>query len=657
MENSIRMKNLGLFRLATANPVTRLADCAENARLICRIIDEAEAREVSLVVFPELSICGYTCGDLFFQQTLINAAERAIETIRKHTAGMKITAVVGTPVPLAGRLYNCGVVIRDGFIWGIVPKTHLPNTGEFTEMRWFTSGAECDPEAVVSFAGEEDCPFGTNLIFNIGRATFAVEICRDMWAPIPPSTYHCLAGAQIILNLCAANEILAKQQARISLASSQSSRTHCEYVLACSGCGESTGDTVFAGASIICECGVLVAEAERFRTDAYLMIHDADLDLIDGSRYKNKNYTTITPDGTRAEHFTAMYSHIDLGEGPETDFGKKLYRKVPADPFSPAGSDWCGEAMKIQASGLAARMGHIGTKTAVIGVSGGLDSTLALLVAVQAFDKMGWDRKGIIGVTMPGYATSSRTHSNADDLMEALGITRREIPIAAACDRHFADIGHDKEVHDATFENAQARERTQILMDICNQTGGIVVGTGDLSELALGWCTYNGDHMAMYGVNAGVPKTMIRKIVSWAAEKLFSSDKAGGRSAAEILRDIVDTPISPELVPGKDGGISQVTEDIVGPYELHDFFLFNLLKNNYGADKIFFLACHAFEGIYEPEVIRKWLKTFLRRFFNQQFKRNCMPEGPMVSLVSLSPRVSFRMASDAFPEEWQREAE
>ena len=657
------MKDYGFLRVAAAVPVVKVADPAVNAERICSLIGEASSKGVSLLVFPELCVTGYTCGDLFGQQMLTESAEKAVGRIREYTRGKAVTVVVGAPVRFADRLYNCAVVIRNGNIKGIVPKIHLPEYNEYYEARWFSSGRDFleGPSSVsgrflsngkdtvregfhaeITYSG-----FRTNIspdmLFSIGRATFAVELCEDLWTPVPPSSYHAIAGAQVILNLSASNDVLMKHAYRCELVRQQSARTMSAYVYCSAGFGESTQDVVYSGAAMICENGTLMSENERFRTSASMIVSDVDIEKLSVLRQKTSTFGSVAPDGTRSSAYYGLYSRVVAGEPAATDFVKGLCRHVEPHPFVPKEDERgsrCKEIFSIQVTGLASRLMHIGCRHAVVGISGGLDSTLALLVAVQAFDKAGLDRKGVIGVTMPGYGTTGRTYRNAMALMHALGVTAREIPISEACDLHFRDIGHDKSVHDVTYENTQARERTQILMDIANQCGGIVIGTGDLSELALGWATYNGDHMSMYGVNASIPKTLVRHLVGWAAGLL--------PEARDILLDIIDTPVSPELLPADEAGnISQKTEDLVGPYELHDFFLYNFFRFGYSPEKLLFLAVKAFDGVYGVDVIRKWLKVFIRRFFTQQFKRSCLPDCPKVGSVSLSPRGDWRMPSDA----------
>ena len=657
------MNNYGFLRVAAAVPVVKVADTDTNADRICALISEASSREVSLVVFPELSVTGYTCGDLFGQQLLVRKAEKAFVKIMEHTRGKDITAVVGAPVRFADRLYNCAVVIRNGNIKGIVPKTYLPTYNEYYESRWFASGKDFlgGPSSTagrylvngkdtvregfhseIEYAGFR-CNISPDMLFAIGKTTFAVELCEDLWTPVPPSSYHALAGAQLIVNLSASNDVLMKHAYRSELVRQQSARTMSAYVYCSAGFGESTQDLVYSGAAMICENGAVLSENERFRTSASLVVSDVDVEKLSVLRQKTSTFVSVAPDGTPSSAYYGLYSRVALGTPAPTDFERELYRYVEPHPFVPKEDEKgsrCREIFSIQVTGLASRLMHIGCRHAVIGISGGLDSTLALLATVQAFDKAGIDRKGVIGVTMPGYGTTDRTYRNAVALMHALGITVREISIAAACDLHFKDIGHDKGIHDVTYENTQARERTQILMDIANQSGGIVVGTGDLSELALGWATYNGDHMSMYGVNAGIPKTLVRHLVRWVADSL--------PEARDILLDIIDTPVSPELLPAdSDGNIAQKTEDLVGPYELHDFFLYNFFRFGYAPEKLRFLACKAFAGTYDSHTVTKWLKVFLKRFFSQQFKRSCLPDCPKVGSVSLSPRGDWRMPTDA----------
>ena len=654
------MKNYGFIRVAAAVPNIRIADAGHNTDEICRIVSEAAGKGVSLLTFPELSVTGYSCSDIFMQHRLLRNAEEGIRKIIEFSRGKSITIVVGTPVAYRSRLYNCAAVIRNGNIKGIIPKTYLT----YAEKRWFSSGSDFLSESVrndgglldngkdcvregftgeIRYAGQR-CNISPNLLFGIGHATFAIELGEDLNAPVPVSSFHVLQGAQIIVHPCAEGETLVADRYRAGLLKSRSAQSICGYVHAAAGRGESTQDIVFAGASSIWENGDLLAESERFAMGATLIAADIDIERLETLRRKSSSFTNISPSGENAGTYYRLYSRVSLGSPSETDFEDELMRNIESHPFVPEDDidARCREVLSIQATGLAGRLSHINCKTAVIGISGGLDSTLALIVTALAFKKLGWANDRIVAVTMPGFGTTSRTKNNAWDLMKALGVTCREISIANACRQHFQDIGHDEVIHDATYENAQARERTQILMDLANQTGGIVVGTGDLSELALGWATYNGDHMSMYGVNAGVPKTMVRSIVIWAANNIFTEVK-------DILLDIADTPISPELLPADENGmIRQVTEDLVGPYELHDFFIYNFIRFGYTPEKIYFLARKAFTGTYDGETILKWLKIFVRRFFSQQFKRSCMPDGPAIGSVSLSPRRSWAMPSDAW---------
>ena len=673
------MNNFGFIRAAAAVPVVKVASVSHNTAEICRLAEEAAAKGASVVVFPELSVTGSSCGDLFYQSLLVREAENGVCRIADFSIGKDIVLVVGAPVPMNGRLYNCAVVIRDGEIMAIVPKTCISGL----QRRWFTSGSGISSESQITYAGQT-CAFSQSLLFRLGDARMAVEFGDELSTPLAPSAYHTLAGAQIVLNLSACSELVMSDTRRKSALKELSARNLCAYVYTSAGFGESSQDLVYAGAACVYENGDMLAENERFCTSGSLTIADIDVEKLDLLRRR-------TDDDTRAI-VGSEYDVIDLGEACETDFSASLHRPVESSPFLPADEEdyRCHEVISLQTAALATRLNHIGCRSAIIGISGGLDSTLALLVAVMAFDRLGWSRERIIGVTMPGFGTTSRTKNNAWDLMQNLGITCREISIKAACEQHFADINHDASVHDATYENSQARERTQILMDLANKEGGIVIGTGDLSELALGWATYNGDHMSMYGVNADIPKTLVKSLVRWIAENKFT-EASGERSVKEILLDIVDTPISPELLPGtEDGQIKQVTEDLVGPYELHDFFLYNFVRNGFTPEKIFFLAQKAFgpdckgagkgvgksvgegangegvgmgvgksvgksvdeagcgKGAYDDETIKKWLKTFVRRFFNQQFKRSCMPDGPKVGSVGLSPRGDWHMPSDAW---------
>ena len=635
------MSNYGFIRTAAAVPAIKLADTKANTAEICRLIEEAASKEVSLVVFPELSITGATCGDLYTMETLLENAEKSVREIAMFSMGLNICIVVGAPVRYSGKLYDCAIVIQDGMVQGIVPKTFGKKGTPF-----HVTPSEHDMPYMnsIMYAGRPATVL-TRQLFTIGDALFAIEFGDDLLSPLPQSSSQALAGAQIIVCPAAAPEVLYRHQYRKDLLSQHSAKTHTGYIYASAGFGESTTDHVYAGSASIWENGDCLAENSRFSCESSLIIADIDITRLDHLRSKDSIFCESRTDIDR-------YILQSCGKCAETDFELNLFRYIEPHPFAPERDlDFrCSEILPIQTMGLVSRLRHINCNSAVIGISGGLDSTLALLVAALAFDKLGWSRDRIIGVTMPGYGTTERTKNNATDLMEALGITSREISIVAACDQHFKDLGHDKNVHDVTFENSQARERTQILMDVANQTGGLVIGTGDLSELALGWATYNGDHMSMYGVNGSIPKTLVRSLVQWVAANRFAGETAAdGRSVREILLDIADTPISPELLPANEQGeIQQVTEDLVGPYELHDFFIYNFLSNGYSPEKIFFLARKALGSSYDDATIKKWLKTFMRRFFNQQFKRSCLPDGPAVGSVSLSPRGAWNMPSDAY---------
>ena len=631
-------KDFGFIRVAAVTPRVYLADTRKNAAEIIRLAAEAADGGASVVVFPELCTTGYSCADLFSQTKLLEGAEKAVEEIASAAIHSGVLVLVGAPVRCAGRLYNCAVAIKGGKILGIVPKTYLPNAAEFYEARWFESGAAVDRQ--IGYAGQS-ARLCARQLFSVGKAVVGVEICQDLWVPVPPSSYAAVAGANIIANLSASNESILKHEYRKMLVSSTSARLNAGYIYASCGYGESTSDLVWAGSSLIYENGALQAENERFSRESSIIYADIDVERLDTVRAKNPNFR----DALGERNFTVQ----DGGEAFPTDFGKKLFKTVDAHPFVPSGDELgerCREILSIQVTGLCNRLEHIGCKKAVVGISGGLDSTLALLVTALAFDRLGLDRKGILGITMPGFGTSSRTKSNADVLMEKLGVESREVSIVPSVTRHLEDIGHPLDQLDTTYENAQARERTQILMDIAGQEGGIVIGTGDLSELALGWCTYNGDHMSMYGVNASVPKTLVRTLVAFAASQHFDG-------AQDVLSDIIDTPISPELLPAaSDGTILQVTEDVVGPYELHDFFLYNVMRWGFSPEKVLFLASKAFDGKYDAATVSKWLCVFYKRFFSQQFKRSCLPDGPKVGSVSLSPRGDWRMPSDALSTLW-----
>lgn len=637
--------NYGFVKVAVAVPSVSVANCSENARAITNMLSDASNRGASIVLFPELCITAYTCGDLFVQQLLLDEAEEALLAVVDSTVDCGTIAIVGMPLRYRGVLLNVAVVIQGGVIRGIVPKVYLPNYKEFYEQRWFASGADY-ALSTVQLCGQS-VPIGTDLIFDNNGVKFGVEVCEDLWAPIPPSSYLALRGADIVFNLSASTEVVGKHDYLCSLIAQQSSRCICGYVYASCGFGESTTDVVFAGNGMIYENGALLARGERFALSEQLVMSEIDVERIRTERRINTTFAaSIAKEGGDCRTIAINAPSMEVGE---------LTRYFEPHPFVPKGdllNERCEEIFSIQTMGLAKRIVHTRAQSVVIGISGGLDSTLALLVCVKTFDKLGLDRSGIVGVTMPGFGTTQRTRSNALSLMELLGVTVREISIREACLQHFEDIGHDVDVHDVVYENSQARERTQLLMDIANQTGGLVIGTGDMSELALGWATYNGDHMSMYGVNAGVPKTLVKHLVKWVAEY-----EMGGEVCA-ILLDVIDTPISPELIPADENdNITQVTEDLVGPYELHDFYLYYMVRCSFAPSKVGYLASRAFEGVYTDDVIRKWLKVFCRRFFNQQFKRSCLPDGPKVGSVSLSPRGDWRMPSDANGAAWQEDAD
>ncbi len=632
------MTNLGYVRVAAAVPPVRVADCGFNSSIIIDMFAEAAKKGVEIIVFPELCVTGYTCGDLFEQSLLLESADSSIGYILENTADTDTVGIIGAPLRHKGSIVNAAIVFCHGRIAGVVPKTYLPNYKEFYEKRWFISAQQLRPDETIEVAGQT-VPMRTDIIFDIARARFAVEICEDLWAPIPPSSRHTINGAEIVFNLSADNECVGKHEYLLELIRQQSARCLAGYVFSSCGYGESTTDLVFAGNGIVCETGTQLAHSNRFSLDRQLTVCDIDIDKINNDRRINTTFAESR--GVHADNY--LFVQIDSPAPMRTD----IMHPIDRTPFVPCGKaldDRCHEIFNIQTLGLARRVQHAKCQSLVVGISGGLDSTLALIIAVKTCDLLKIDRTSIIGVTMPGFGTTDRTYNNAIKLMQLLGVTIREINIAEACRQHFKDINHNPDVHDVTYENSQARERTQILMDIANQTGGIVVGTGDLSELALGWATYNGDHMSMYGVNASVPKTLVRHLVEWYAK--------GDTDTRDILLDILDTPISPELIPADDkGNIAQRTEDLVGPYELHDFFLYNFLRNGYSPRKIYALAKVAFADTYPSHIIYQWLSTFIRRFFNQQFKRSCLPDGPKVGL-SLSPRGDWRMPSDAVAHLW-----
>lgn len=645
----------GFIKVATAIPSVKVGDVKFNTRQIESQIALAEGQGVEIIVFPELCITGYTCQDLFLQQMLLESAETAMMMLLDFTRQLDIISIVGLPVVVGDLLLNCAAIIQHGKILGLVPKTYLPNYREFYEKRWFASAQDLR-ETTVRFAGHRITVTPDPQIFITSEgAQFGVENCEDVWAPAPPSNKLALAGAELIFNLSASDELSGKHTYLKSLLAQQSARTITGYIYSSCGFGESTQDVVFGGNALIYENGSLIAEGERFSLEPQMRIAQIDIEKLRSERRTNSTYVNAQRNVKYAIRSGRYSVHNIEMLAPFNRRDFVLEREIDAHPFIPHEAEMgvtCEEIFNIQLMGLAKRIVHTGAKHLILGISGGLDSTLALLVCVKAFDKLGMNRKDIIGVTMPGFGTTDRTYRNAITLMGSLGVTIREIRITDAVEQHFKDIGHDISVHDVTYENAQARERTQILMDLSNELGGIVVGTGDLSELALGWATYNGDHMSMYGVNASVPKTLIQHMVRYVAESGVDE-----KSRVTLL-DIVDTPISPELTPADESGeIRQKTEDLVGPYELHDFFLYYFLRFGFRPKKLFFLACRAFEGVYDEIIVQKWLVVFLRRFFSQQFKRSCLPDGPKVGNVSLSPRGDWRMPSDASSAIWLAEAE
>ena len=639
--------NYGFVKVAAAVPRVKIADCKYNAGQLESLIAIADGKGVQIITFPEMCITAYTCGDLFGQQLLLEEAEMGLMQILNNTRQLDIISILGMPIAVNSTVINAAVVIQKGKILGVVPKTYLPNYKEFYEQRWFTSALQV-VEDNVRLCGQI-VPMGTNLLFETSDTTFGIEICEDLWSTIPPSSTLALQGAEILFNLSADNEGIGKHSYLRSLISQQSARCIAGYVFSSCGFGESTTDVVFAGNGLIYENGSELAHNKRFSLEEQLVINEIDVERLRAERRINTTFAaskgTVPSDKNPLRITTEFVNSKELN----------LTRTFDMHPFVPQRetlNERCEEVFSIQVAGLAQRLVHTGAKTAVIGISGGLDSTLALLVCVRTFDKLELPRKNIIGVTMPGFGTTDRTYHNALSLMKSLGITIREISIKEACIQHFKDINHDINIHDVTYENSQARERTQILMDIANQTWGMVIGTGDLSELALGWATYNGDHMSMYGVNGSVPKTLVKYLVKWVAENDIDEE------SRITLLDIVETPISPELIPADENGeIQQKTEDLVGPYELHDFFLYYFMRFGFRPSKIYYLANIAFKDIYDEETIKKWLSTFFRRFFNQQFKRSCLPDGPKVGSISISPRGDWRMPSDASSATWLKEIE
>lgn len=639
--------NYGFIKVASAVPSVKVADCKYNVEQIEQQIILAEGQGVEIIVFPELSLTGYTCQDLFRQNLLLETTESAMLMLLDFTRQLNIISIVGLPIAVGDLLLNCAAIIQKGQMLGIVAKEYLPNYNEFYEKRWFASVQDLRTTE-LRFAGNQiNLSFTPQIFVTCDGVRFGVEICEDVWAPTPPSNHLALAGADIIFNLSASDELIGKHDYLCKLLAQQSARTITGYVYSSAGFGESTQDVVYGGNALIFENGHLLQSGPRFAMTPQMQVAQIDVERLRTERRGNTTYVNAQR-RMIGEDVIFKNAHSILPK----DF--VLERPVDAHPFIPSPDMMeksCEEILNIQVMGLAKRLVHTGCQKVVIGISGGLDSTLALLVCAMTFDKLGLNRSGIIGVTMPGFGTTDRTYTNAIKLMQSLRITIREISIAKSVTQHFEDIGHDISVHDTTYENSQARERTQILMDVSNQEGGLVIGTGDLSELALGWCTYNGDHMSMYAVNASIPKTLIACLVKFVAGTMDADTSA-------TLHDVVDTPISPELVPAdEDGNIQQKTEDLVGPYELHDFFLYYFMRHGFRPMKIFLLAQKAFEGQYDDDVIKHWLKTFFRRFFSQQFKRSCLPDGPKVGSISLSPRGDWRMPSDASSELWLSECE
>ena len=651
IKNHQAVTDYGLVRVAAVVPQVNVADVEGNLAHMIESIDEAVGAGAHIVAMPELCVTGYTCADLFGNELLLDAAEQVLVNIADHYKDTPVMLVVGAPLRCSGHLFNCAVVVNGGEMW-VVPKTYIPNYKEFYEKRWFTTSnitAIAGKQSIV--VGGMEVPFGTHMIFEAGRARVAVEICEDLWVPAPPSSIAAINGANVIVNLSASNELIGKHTYLMDLIKHQSAHCIAAYVYASCGYGESTTDLVFGGNAVIAENGKMLAEGQRFSTQPQMSLADIDVAALENERRVNGSFAdSMVQFGTQFEHVAMDVS------GPLDYESTELLRPVRRLPFVPSEDDRltarCEEIIAIQTEGLMRRLDFTGIPTIVVGVSGGLDSTLALLVAARAFDRMGRDRKDIHAITMPGFGTTDRTYTNACEMVRALGVTLHEISIAAAVTQHFKDIDHDPANHDVTYENSQARERTQILMDFSNKVNGLVLGTGDLSELALGWATYNGDHMSMYNVNVSIPKTLVRHLVRWFAGYLDDGTPSG-KAIHGTLLDVLDTPISPELTPAAgDGTILQVTEDIVGPYELHDFFLFNMLRYGFTPAKLYLLARKAFKDVYDNATIKKWLRTFVKRFFAQQFKRSCLPDGPKVGSVSLSPRGDWRMPSDASSRLW-----
>lgn len=639
------MNKIGFFRVAAAFTNVKIADTRANLEYIEEVINST-SDDVELLVFPELCITGYTCGDLFHMQTLLDNVEKTLSKLADATQGRKLLLFVGAPLLKDGRLYNCAIAISDGRIQGVVPKIHLPNYNEFYEKRWFSSGVSVEGD-LIEIDGVE-YPFGCDLLFSHRGATIGAELCEDLWVPIPPSAQLTQAGADIIVNLSATDELYGKHNYLLNLLRSTSARYRCAYVYSSAGYGESSTDAVFAGNAIIVEDGSILKKSPRFSYNSETVVSDIDLERIRHDRMHFETY--------HCQNHKAKMRIVKTGIANRDNQNTDIIRNVNPHPFVPpmgaALDECCQEVTSIQTAGLVQRLKSTNCKALTIGVSGGLDSTLALLVAVKAFDTLGLPRTGIHAISMPGFGTTKRTRNNASTIMSRLGVSHCEICINDSVMQHFKDIGHDPSVQNVTYENSQARERTQILMDYANRIGGMVLGTGDLSELALGWCTYNADHMSMYGVNSSVPKTLVRHLVTWIAER--EKDVA----LRDALLDIVDTPVSPELIPAdENGNIAQKTEDLVGPYELHDFYLYNMLRFGFSPTKIYCLAQKAFADKYDNGTLKHWLRTFIRRFFNQQFKRSCLPDGPKIGNISISPRADWRMPSDATSALWLAEVD
>ena len=637
----------GFVRVAAAVPGLKVADCGFNGQNIINMIRKADESGVQIIVFPELSLTAYTCGDLFHQHTLLLGALSELKLIMEMTSELKIVAIIGMPLNVDNQLFNCAIVTHGGKILGIVPKTYIPDYKEFYEERWFASGLNALSDTVELFG--RNIPFGTDLLFEASglyNVCFGIEVCEDLWAPIPPSSYQAIAGADVLFNLSASNDLIGKYEYRKELVSQQSGKCLAGYVYTSCGVDESTTDVVFSGHAIIAENGGVLAESQRFLRDEQLVITEIDVQRLINDRFKNTIFMEVIP----------AKNYRKIGFKLKEVVFDSLQRHIDAHPFVPSNEEVrnkrCSEIFAIQTSGLAKRLTHTGIKSVVVGISGGLDSTLALLVAAKTFDLLNIPRENIVAVTMPGFGTTDATYSNAIQFMKSMNVSIREINIKDACLKHFTDIGHYPAVHDVTYENVQARERTQILMDIANMLNGLVVGTGDLSELALGWCTYNGDHMSMYAVNCSIPKTLVKYLVQWAADNVMEE------GVGKVLYSILNTPITPELLPPDESGkILQKTEDIIGPYELHDFFLYHMIRYGATPKKIMFLAELAFKANYKPETIKSCLMVFYKRFFSQQFKRSCLPDGPKVGTISLSPRGDWRMPSDAEAELWLKELE